>query len=116
MKLFQAAILALLLASVSLSSVVVIAEKVPKIEPGFALQEMQRLSDRVYVARLAPHLSVHTTVGTLADGALHTANGMLLEEGDHSVLFDVGWTPEQARTLLSRVQLSPSAPTSPEIC
>jgi Cft2 family RNA processing exonuclease len=43
----------------------------------------------------------NTTVGTLTDGALYTANGMLLEEGDHSVLFDVGWTPEQARTLLN---------------
>jgi metallo-beta-lactamase class B len=101
MKICEATILAFSLASVLLPRVAARAEKVPNIEPGFALQDMQRLSDQVYVARLAPHVWVHTTVGTLADGALYAANGMLLEDGDRTVLFDVGWTPEQARTLLN---------------
>jgi glyoxylase-like metal-dependent hydrolase (beta-lactamase superfamily II) len=101
MKIFKATVITFLLASVSLPRVAALAEKVPNVAPGFALQEMQRLSDQVYVARLAPHLWVHTTVGTLADGTLYAANGMLLEQRDHSILFDVGWTPEQARTLLN---------------
>jgi metallo-beta-lactamase class B len=101
MKIFKVTAIAFSLASVFLPRVAARAEKVPNIAPGFALQDMQRLSDEVYVARLAPHLWVHTTVGTLPDGTLYAANGMLLEEGDHSILFDVGWTTEQAHTLLN---------------
>lgn len=101
MKIFKATAFAFWLASVLLFPVAARAEKVPNIAPGFALQDMQRLSDQVYVARLAPHLWVHTTVGTLADGTPYAANGMLLEDGDYSILFDVGWTSEQAHTLLN---------------
>ena len=101
MKRFNATIIAFWLASIWRSPVAAQAERVPNISPGFALHEMQRLSDQVYVARLAPHLWVHTTVGELADGTLYTANGMLLEDGDHSILFDVGWTPDQAHTILN---------------
>jgi glyoxylase-like metal-dependent hydrolase (beta-lactamase superfamily II) len=100
MKLFQLPLLALVFASIVLSSLTLRAEKVPDIAPGFALSDMQRLSDRVYVARLAPHLWVRTTIGKLDDGSLYTANGMLLEDGSQSILFDMGWTPEEARTLM----------------
>ena len=78
MKIFKATAFAFWLASALLFPFAARAERVPNIAPGFALQDMQRLSDQVYVARLAPHLWVHTTVGTLADGTLYAANGTLL--------------------------------------
>jgi metallo-beta-lactamase class B len=88
------------------------AEKVPDIQPGFALPDMHRLTDTVYVAQLSPGLWVHTTVGTLADGSLYAANGALVEDGDTSILFDVGWTPEEARTLLDWARLVLKHPVS----
>lgn len=88
------------LAAAMLSLNTAFAQKVPHIAPGLALPEMQMLSPRVYVAELAPGLWVHTTVGTLGDGSLYAANGALLEEGTRSILFDTGWTPEEAGTLL----------------
>ncbi len=88
------------------------AEKVPDIQPGFALPDMHRLTDTVYVAQLSPRLWVHTTVGTLADGNLYAANGALLEDGNSSILFDVGWTPEEARTLLDWARLVLKRPVS----
>jgi metallo-beta-lactamase class B len=75
--------------------------KVPDIAPGFALPQMKKLADDVYVAQLSPKLWVHTTVGVLDDGSKYAANGMLLVDGDGSILFDAGWTAQQAVTLLN---------------
>ena len=72
----------------------------PNIAPGFALPQMQKLSDDVYVAQLSPKLWVHTTVGVLDDGSKFAANGMLLIDGDGSILFDAGWNAGEATTLL----------------
>lgn len=74
--------------------------KTPNIAPGFALPEMQKLSDDVYVAQLSPMLWVHTTVGVLDDGSKYAANGMLLEDGAGSILFDAGWNADEAVTLM----------------
>jgi glyoxylase-like metal-dependent hydrolase (beta-lactamase superfamily II) len=74
--------------------------KVPNIAPGFALPQMKKLSDDVYVGQLSPKLWVHTTVGVLDDGSKYVANGILLLDGDGSILFDAGWNADEARTLL----------------
>lgn len=77
------------------------AASTPVVPPGMAVPSMQEISNEVFVTQIAPDLWVHTTLGRLPDGSKYAANGAILEEGDHSVLFDVGWTPEQAETLLS---------------
>jgi len=74
--------------------------KTPDIAPGFAVSQMQKLSDDVYVAQLSPTLWVHTTVGVLDDGSKYAANGMLLIDGSGSILFDAGWNADEATTLL----------------
>jgi len=72
----------------------------PNIAPGFALPRMLKLSDDVYVAQLSPKLWVHTTVGVLDDGSKYAANGMLLLDGEGSILFDAGWNADEAITLI----------------
>lgn len=90
-------VLSMCIISLTLAS----AERVPAIAPGFAVTDMERLSNDVYIAKLAPDLWVHTTLGKLPDGSLYAANGMLVEDGATSILVDVGWTPEEAETLLA---------------
>lgn len=77
------------------------AEQVPKIAPGFALPNMERLSNDVYIAKIASDLWIYTTVGKLQDGSLYAANGALVEDGKNSILIDPGWNPEQAEILLN---------------
>src|ERR1700683_5346373 len=71
----------------------------PDVAPGFAVPDMQRIADGVYVAQIGPGLWVHTTVGKLDDSSLYAANGALVEDGDGSVLIDAGWSPAQAEAL-----------------
>ena len=99
--------LAILLSTGIFGAQILSAASTPNIPPGMALPAMQRVSSEVYVAQIAPDLWVHTTIGRLPDGSPYAANGAILEEGDHSILFDVGWTPEQAETLLkwARIKL-----------
>jgi metallo-beta-lactamase class B len=61
---------------------------------------MERIADGVYVAQIGPGLWVHTTVGKLDDGSPYLANGALVEDGNHSVLIDAGWNPQQADALV----------------
>lgn len=100
-------LIAILLAAGVLSTGTLSAAPTPNIPPGMALPAMQRISSDVYVAQIAHDLWVHTTIGRLPDGSPYAANGAILEEGNHSILFDVGWTPEQAETLLewARIKL-----------
>jgi metallo-beta-lactamase class B len=99
--------LAILLSTGIFGAQILSAASTPNIPPGMAVPAMQRVSSEVYVAHIAPDLWVHTTIGRLPDGSPYAANGAILEEGDHSILFDVGWTPEQAETLLkwARIKL-----------
>ncbi len=92
--------LAVLLSSGVFGVQILSAASTPNITPGMAIPSMQRVSSEVYVAQIAPDLWVHTTIGRLPDGSTYAANGVILEEGDHSILFDVGWTPKQAETLM----------------
>lgn len=71
----------------------------PDIAPGFAVPDMERIADGVYVAQIGPGLWVHTTIGTLDDSSLYAANGALVEDGNGSVLIDAGWNPQQADAL-----------------
>ncbi len=75
------------------------ADPLPGIPPGFAVPNMEKIADGVYVAQIGPHLWVHTTVGKLDDGSPYLANGALVEDGNHSVLIDAGWNPQQADAL-----------------
>jgi metallo-beta-lactamase class B len=75
------------------------ADPLPDIPPGFAVPDMERIADGVYVAQIGPGLWVHTTIGKLDDGSLYAANGALVEDGNHSVLIDAGWNPQQADAL-----------------
>jgi len=72
----------------------------PDIAPGFAVPDMERIADGVYVAQIGRGLWVHTTVGKLDDGSPYLANGALIEDGDHSVLIDAGWKPREADALV----------------
>ena len=76
------------------------ADPNPDIAPGFAVPDMEKIADGVYVAQIGPGLWVHTTIGKLDDGSLYAANGALVEDGNHSVLIDAGWNPEQADALI----------------
>jgi metallo-beta-lactamase class B len=75
------------------------AGPLPDIPPGYAVPDMERIADGVYVAQIGPGLWVHTTVGKLDDGSPYLANGALVIDGNHSVLIDAGWNPQQADAL-----------------
>lgn len=75
------------------------AGPLPDIPPGFAVPDMERIAEGVYVAQIGPGLWVHTTVGKLDDGSPYLANGALVEDGNTSVLIDAGWNPQQADAL-----------------
>lgn len=72
----------------------------PDVELGLATKDMKQLAPNVYVAEIAPGLWAHSTVSQIEGNLLYPANGMLLESGDHSILVDTGWEPEQTKVLL----------------
>jgi metallo-beta-lactamase class B len=61
------------------------------------------LADDVSVRRIAPGVWVHTTLGSEAFGR-YPANGLIIEDGDGSLLVDTAWNPEQAERLLTWAQ------------
>jgi metallo-beta-lactamase class B len=71
-------------------------------EPGLApaLPRMLGIGSDVSVARIAPHVWVHTTVANLGE-TLMPANGLLVERERDAVLIDTGWTPRQTALLLA---------------
>ncbi|WP_244227193.1 subclass B1 metallo-beta-lactamase [Corallococcus aberystwythensis] len=64
------------------------------------LQEQFVLAKGVRVRRLAPGVWMHITEAG-GDWAGVTANGLLVEDGDASILVDTGWTPEHSKALLT---------------
>ena len=60
---------------------------------------MTRISQTVWVAKIAPRLWLHTTTGFMA-GFVFPANGLILERGNGSLLIDTGYTSDQAESLL----------------
>ncbi|MBN1210908.1 MAG: subclass B1 metallo-beta-lactamase [Myxococcaceae bacterium] len=71
-----------------------------------ARSEAQReyvLAEDVSVRRIAPGVWVHTTLGSEAYGR-YPANGLVIEDGDGSLLVDTAWNPEQAERLLTWAQ------------
>jgi metallo-beta-lactamase class B len=73
-------------------------------------QPMQRLSETVWVARIAPGFWVHTTTAAIAGGYVFPANGLLLERVGGSLLIDTGYTPAQALDLVQWSKTSLAAP------
>ena len=67
---------------------------------GPALPNMSAIASDVSVARIAPHVWVHTTLSTIA-GEIVPANGMLVERERDAVLVDTGWEPRQTSALLA---------------
>jgi metallo-beta-lactamase class B len=61
------------------------------------------LSDGVSVRRLAPGVWIHTTLAG-EDFGRYPANGLVVEDGEGSLLVDSGWNPQQAERLLAWAQ------------
>lgn len=57
------------------------------------------LSDDVSVRRLAPGVWLHVTLAG-EDFARYPANGLVVEDGEGSLLVDSGWNPQHAERLL----------------
>jgi metallo-beta-lactamase class B len=97
------AFLAVLLIAIGAASTGLSAPKPdrkPDLDLGLATNNMKQLAPNVFVAEIAPGLWVHSTVSLIEGNLLYPANGMLLESGDHSILVDTGWEPEQTKVLL----------------
>lgn len=63
-------------------------------------QEEYVLTKDVRVKRMAPGVWMHVTEAG-GDWAGVTANGLLVEDGDSSILVDTGWNPEHSKALLT---------------
>ena len=63
------------------------------------VDQMTRINQSVWVAKIAPNLWLHTTTGMMS-GFVFPANGLILERSNGSLLIDTGYTPDQAETLL----------------
>ncbi|NOJ92111.1 subclass B1 metallo-beta-lactamase [Corallococcus coralloides] len=63
-------------------------------------QEETVLAKDVRVRRIAPGVWIHIT-NAGKDWGGTAANGLLVEDGDASILVDTGWTPEQSKALLT---------------
>lgn len=61
------------------------------------------LSADVSVRRLAPGVWVHTTLAG-EDFGRYPANGLVVEDGEGSLLVDAGWNPAQAERLVTWAQ------------
>ncbi|WP_043322223.1 subclass B1 metallo-beta-lactamase [Corallococcus coralloides] len=72
----------------------------PSVPPPLSQQEEFVLAKDVRVRRMAPGVWMHVTEAG-GDWAGVTANGLLVEDGDASILVDTGWTPEHAQALLT---------------
>ncbi|MHA7633999.1 COR family subclass B1 metallo-beta-lactamase [Corallococcus sp. M7] len=71
----------------------------PSVSPSPSQDEFVLAKD-VRVRRMAPGVWMHVTEAG-GDWAGITANGLLVEDGDASILVDTGWTPEHAQALLT---------------
>ncbi|WP_242589618.1 subclass B1 metallo-beta-lactamase [Corallococcus macrosporus] len=96
----RAALLAFLACSATASAA---PPKTPSKKPtpaASAKQEETVLAKDVRVRRIAPGVWLHVTEAG-GDWAGITANGLLVEDGDASILVDTGWKPEHAKALLA---------------
>ncbi|NNC14398.1 subclass B1 metallo-beta-lactamase [Corallococcus exiguus] len=71
----------------------------PSVPPPHSQEEFVLAKD-VRVRRMAPGVWMHVTEAS-GDWAGVTANGLLVEDGDASILVDTGWTPEHSQALLT---------------
>jgi glyoxylase-like metal-dependent hydrolase (beta-lactamase superfamily II) len=76
---------------------------------------MQRLSESLWVARIAPGFWLHTTTATTSGGYVFPANGLILERSGGSLLIDTGYTAGQARDLANWAKMSLAAPITKAI-
>lgn len=71
------------------------------------LPTMKRFTDTVWLEQLSPNVWLHTTsfdISTTFGESKpnwYPANGAIVTRGDHAVLVDTGWTPEQTSEILS---------------
>jgi glyoxylase-like metal-dependent hydrolase (beta-lactamase superfamily II) len=72
---------------------------------------MTRIAQTVWVARIAPHLWLHTTTGVMS-GFVFPANGLILEQDGGALLIDAGYTPDQAETLVLWSKKNLSSPVA----
>ncbi|WP_224247164.1 subclass B1 metallo-beta-lactamase [Hyalangium gracile] len=71
--------------------------------PGAQERGEYALTEDVSLRRVAPGVWVHTTMGS-GPYANIPANGLLVEDGDGSILVDTGWDARQAESLLTWAQ------------
>jgi metallo-beta-lactamase class B len=74
-----------------------------ELQPSAAGQSEYVLSDDVSVRRLAPGVWLHVTLAG-EDFARYPANGLVIEDGEGTLLVDAGWNPQQAERLLAWAQ------------
>ena len=69
---------------------------------------MTRLAKTVWIARIAPHVWLHTTTWRISPMFYYPANGLILDRPDGALMIDTTWSPGQAEVLLdwSRRRLS----------
>lgn len=72
----------------------------PPIELELAIEPMTSIGDSVWIAKIGEGLWVFTSTGTLSNGEVYPANGILLETKTGSVVVDPGWTGDQAKALM----------------
>jgi metallo-beta-lactamase class B len=67
-----------------------------------AIPNMKRLTDTVWLGQLSPNVWLHTVTHKLDAGEWYPANGAIVLRGDHALMIDTGWTPDQTRALLAQ--------------
>ncbi len=65
---------------------------------------MHRVSDRLWLGRLAPNVWLHTTTHPLDGVGFYPANGAIVVDGDSSLLIDTGWSDADAIAILNAWQ------------
>lgn len=64
------------------------------------IPKMRRIADTLWLGQFSPNLWLHTVTHKLDDGTWYPANGAIVMRGDHALLIDTCWTPDQTRALL----------------
>lgn len=66
----------------------------------FAIEPMTPIGDSIWVAKIGDGLWVFCATGSVSDGTVYPANGVLLETKAGSVVVDPGWDAAQGKRLM----------------
>ena len=74
-----------------------------------AVEPMEPIADSLWIAQLSDSLWVYSGTSPLAGGH-YPYNGMLVADGERSILVDTGWSPAHGRALLRWAEETPGKP------